>query len=233
MKIENIMKMLEVFWPIAIAIYGFFIYKFIPYMKTKIFINEYHNFEVSFFLMEYELVGTIVAQVLVIFLIVAFGKSTWSNIIINEYFFALSVIGLIYSFGISLIVKLKTEKQKKKYVVNMFFGIVVYFVISMQGLAILKNLYNKQYDRDIYFVVISCIILQVLANIKAEKVRNVKYIVITQKETYKTLFEPVKRGKYYFIRITDKNGVEKKRVQIAEERIEKIEYIIEKVEEHE
>ena len=35
MKIENIMKMLEVFWPIAIAIYGFFIYKFIPYMKTK------------------------------------------------------------------------------------------------------------------------------------------------------------------------------------------------------
>ena len=189
MKIENIMKMLEVFWPIAIAIYGFFIYKFIPYMKTKIFINE--------------------------------------------YFFALSVIGLIYSFGISLIVKLKTKKQKKKYVVNMFFGIVVYFVISMQGLAILKNLYNKQYDRDIYFVVISCIILQVLANIKAEKVRNVKYIVITQKETYKTLFEPVKRGKYYFIRITDKNEVEKKRVQIAEERIEKIEYIIEKVEEHE
>ena len=179
--------------------------------------------------MEYELVGTIVAQVLVIFLIVAFGKSTWSNIIINEYFFALSVIGLIYS----LIVKLKTKKQKKKYVVNMFFGIVVYFVISMQGLAILKNLYNKQYDRDIYFVVISCIILQVLANIKAEKVRNVKYIVITQKETYKTLFEPVKRGKYYFIRITDKNEVEKKRVQIAEERIEKIEYIIEKVEEHE
>lgn len=103
----------------------------------------------------------------------------------------------------------------------------------MQGLAILKNLYNKQYDRDIYFVVISCIILQVLANIKTEKVRNVKYIVITQKETYKTLFEPVKRGKYYFIRITDKNEVEKKRVQIAEERIEKIEYIIEKVEEHE
>lgn len=49
MKIENIMKMLEVFWPIAIAIYGFFIYKFIPYMKTKIFINEYHNFEESFF----------------------------------------------------------------------------------------------------------------------------------------------------------------------------------------
>ncbi|WP_243006736.1 hypothetical protein [Roseburia sp. OF03-24] len=111
MKIENIMKMLEVFWPIAIAIYGFFIYKFIPYMKTKIFINEYHNFEVSFFLMEYELVGTIVAQVLVIFLIVAFGKSTWSNIIINEYFFSLSVIGLIYSFGISLIVKLKTKKE--------------------------------------------------------------------------------------------------------------------------
>ena len=194
----------------------------------NIIILKYH-----FFLMEYELVGTIVAQVLVIFLIVAFGKSTWSNIIINEYFFALSVIGLIYSFGISLIVKLKTKKQKKKYVVNMFFGIVVYFVISMQGLAILKNLYNKQYDRDIYFVVISCIILQVLANIKAEKVRNVKYIVITQKETYKTLFEPVKRGKYYFIRITDKNEVEKKRVQIAEERIEKIEYIIEKVEEHE
>ena len=111
MKIENIMKMLEVFWPIAIAIYGFFIYKFIPYMKTKIFINEHHNFEVSFFLMEYELVGTIVAQVLVIFLIVAFGKSTWSNIIINEYFYALSVIGLIYSFGISLIVKLKTKKE--------------------------------------------------------------------------------------------------------------------------
>ena len=38
MKIENIMKMLEVFWPIAIAIYGFFIYKFIPYMKTLILI---------------------------------------------------------------------------------------------------------------------------------------------------------------------------------------------------
>ena len=74
MKIENIMKMLEVFWPIAIAIYGFFIYKFIPYMKTKIFINEYHN---------------------------------------NEYFFALSVIGLIYSFGISLIVKLKKKTKKE------------------------------------------------------------------------------------------------------------------------
>ena len=43
MKIENIMKMLEVFWPIAIAIYGFFIYKFIPYMKTKIYINENNN----------------------------------------------------------------------------------------------------------------------------------------------------------------------------------------------
>lgn len=83
-------------------------------IQTKIFINEYHNFEESFFLMEYELVGTIVAQVLVIFLIVAFGKSTWSNIIINEYFFALSVIGLIYSFGISLIVKLKTKNKKTK-----------------------------------------------------------------------------------------------------------------------
>lgn len=66
--------------------------------------------------MEYELVGTIVAQVLVVFLIVAFGKSTWSNIIINEYFFSLSVIGLIYSFGISLIVKLKTKKHKKKHI---------------------------------------------------------------------------------------------------------------------
>ena len=84
----------------------------------------------------------------------------------------------------------------------------------MQGLAILKNLYNKQYDRDIYFVVISCIILQVLANIKAEKVRNVKYIVITQKETYKTLFEPVKRGKYYFIRITDKLDIENPIIRI-------------------
>ena len=78
-----------------------------------LFTNLFH-IEESFFLMEYELVGTIVAQVLVIFLIVAFGKSTWSNIIINEYFFALSVIGLIYSFGISLIVKLKTKKQKNK-----------------------------------------------------------------------------------------------------------------------
>lgn len=74
MKIENIMKMLEVFWPIAIAIYGFFIYKFIPYMKTKIFINE--------------------------------------------YFFALSVIGLIYSFVISLIVKLKTKKKHIKHYLN-------------------------------------------------------------------------------------------------------------------
>ena len=37
MKIENIMKMLEVFWPIAIAIYGFFYLQIYSIYENKNF----------------------------------------------------------------------------------------------------------------------------------------------------------------------------------------------------
>lgn len=227
----NIIENLNGVWTIGVAIGSVVIYKLIPYLKTKIFTYKYYNLDTSFFLVEYELIGTLVAHIAAMIGAVTFGESTWSLLKVNEYFLVLSIFTLIYILGIGLIVKIKTEKGRKKYIINIFDGMFIYFMLSVQFFLVLTNQYNEKYDAIIYFIVFCFIILQVVVNINSEKTKSVKYIVKTQKKKYETLYEPIKRGKYYFIRITDKKRNEIKRIQLPEEKIEKIEHIIEKVEE--
>lgn len=230
MEIKSTLEMLKIIWPIFVAIGGFVIYKVVPYLRTEITINKYYNATTSFVLIEYESIGTLVASVVAMVFAIIFGKSTFKLMLFGEWCIAQIAVILIYLLGIYLIVKFKTEKGPQKYIRNLFFGIAIYIIVSVQILLILVNKDEKKYNAVLFLFCIAFIVLQVWYNIELEQIKSIKYIVLTKEENFYTLYKPVKRGKYYFIRITDKEKNEIKRIQLPEERIDKIEYIIENVE---
>lgn len=226
MGIEKYFEIINAIWTIVVAAVGAFIYKFIPYLKTKIFIKEYYNKKMFFILCEYEMIGMFVGNVGAMVFAVIFGKSTWQSIIFKEQEIAWIIFAVIYLVGIIWIVKRKTEKGKGKYISNIFFGALSYLAISVQFLLIQKNSYSEQYDNIFYIIILMLIFVQGINNIKPEKMRYIIYKVFTDNEEYITTFEPTKRGKFYFIRIIEKNKKEVKRIQLNEDRIHKIEYYI-------
>ena len=92
---------------------------------------------------------------------------------------------------------------------------------------ILEEVYDKSTDAFFYSWVIGMIIVQFLANHEEDKVKNIKYKVYTDKESYNLKREPVKRGKYYFVKTADKDGREW--IQIPEDKIDRKDYCVEDI----
>ena len=233
MELTNIVDVLNSVWTILIAAGGLIIYKFIPYARTKISKYKYYNDIACFILLEYELIGTFVAFIVELLLAIDFEKSTWKKVIIEKNVQACIVVTLIYILGIFWIVRKKSEKKSiSMCVFNIIFGGLIYITIVVQFVLILEDKYDNKDDYIYYLIVFGVAIVQVCANIIPRKVKSVKYIIITSDEAYITSCEPIKRGKYYFVKIIDEKKDVIKMVQLLEEKIEKIEYIVENLEEN-
>lgn len=232
MELSNIVDVLGLVWTIGIAIGGFIIYKLIPYGRTKISTNEYYNVYACFISLEYELIGTFVAIMVELLMSINFKDSTWKRFIIEKNMQAYIVVTLVYILGIFLITMKKAEKKPIYMCMrNIIFGGLIYITLAGQFILMLEEKYDEKDDYKFYLIVICVILFQVFTDIIPEKVKNVKYIVLTRDEKYDTLCEPIKRGKYYYIKITDEKNDLIKMVQLLEEKVEKIEYIVENAEE--
>lgn len=218
---------IEVLWPIFVAIAGFVVFKVIPYAQTKIFRYKHYNIEMSFVLMEYELLGSMISHLIVMLSIIIFGKSTWQELQTGEYVIAWGIVTFFYLLLICLIIKRKKQKGKPKYIKNMALGFLVHGGLSLQLGMILEEVYDESTDAFFYAWVIGMLIVQFLANHVEDKVKNIEYKVYTDKESYDSKREPVKRGKYYFIKTQDEEGREW--IQIPEDKIRMIEYYVENI----
>ncbi len=230
MDIKDIVGMLDVWLSIFSVVGTFIIYKFIPYLQTKIITKKYYNTESSFILIMYELIGMTVLNIIAIVFAIIFGKSTWQRVLFREYMIAWLIIIIFYIAGIIWIVRYKAERGSAKYKKNIFYGFVICFIMFVAFLLIFINKYQKKYNWCVYFFIFYIVFKQGKYNVEIEKKRNIKYTVLTvHEECYDTLFKPVKQGKYFFISITDEQGKRIKMIQIPEDRIEKIEHIIEDI----
>ena len=227
MNNESIIGMLDVIWKVLVALAGLIIYKFIPGIRTKISRNKHYNVNTTFWLVEYELIGTLVGCIIALLCSVNFSKSTLERVIWERNEWAYVGIVLIYILGVGIIVKIATEKKPGKYFSNILYAIMIFVIFSAQLLLEIGEQYNERYDIIVNLVVFAIILLQTLTNIKTDKVKSINYRVITQKDEYITSCEPIKKEKYYFIKMIDEEGNEIKMIQISEDKVERIEYEIE------
>ena len=225
---------IEVLWPVFVAIGSFIIYKLVPYLQTKIFKNKYVNEEVTFFLIGYEMMGSIVMQVLIVLGIILGGESSWEKLVASEYIIAWIVVTVLYLIGIGIIVLIRKKEGKKRYIKNILLGGFVHLILSGQLILMLADAYEDKMDWFFYLTVFCVLLIQISENLEPKRVKNVRCLVyVGENTTYDTPYEPIKRGKYYYVRIVDGNKKEIKRIQIPEDKIKRIEYIIEDLEENE
>jgi len=210
-------------WTISIAVGTFFIYTFLPYLKTNIFKFKYYNMNMLFFLFEYELLGAAVANLISIVSCVMIGKSTWERLKKGEYIIAWVIVTIVYLVGIVIIERFTRELGKRRYITNCLLGFGIHFILSLQVILVNEG-YN---DNVFYFIAFGIFILQVILNIKVKEVRSVTYLIAADGIEYQTMFEPIKRGKFFHVREVLDEGKKERRIQIPEERIEKIEAIVE------
>lgn len=233
MEIKSIIEMFDMVWPILVAIISFIFVKFIPYVRTRIIKVIIHNLEEALFLLEYELLGIALGAIFALAATLIWGKSTWNCIYLYEYGIFLLVFMLPYVLGISLIVKFKMEKKFQKYWQNIFLGSCVYVFMLLPLYASLFVSYDK-ISINLILSSIALLFLQIILNIEIEKIKNVEYIVYTDdEEEFDSKSEPVRSGNYFWVKLTDKNRKEIKRIQIPEDKIVKIEYCIEDIEKDE
>ena len=223
MSIETMIDIIDVAWPIMVAVFGGLIFKLYPMLKTRIHTTEYYNLFTTYILVQYELIGSVVAQIITCFLAVAVGKSTWETLYYREYCIAWGIVTVLYLFGIGLVLKKQIEKPPCKYFNNILAGFFVCLIISM---LFLGQEWSVGDEISIWCSVLLLFFLQFVKNVKCEQVKSIKYIIVTEKAEYDTIFEPVKHGKYFYIRVTNEEDIEIKRIQLPEEKIERIEYII-------
>ena len=224
---EDYLKFIEVLWPVFVAIVVFYVRQVIPYFQTKIFKYKHYNLEMSFWLAEYEMLGALVTQILVMFFIIVCGKSTWNNLILKEYIIVLCIITILYLLGIFLIIKWKKEKGGSKYLRNVFLGLFINGLLSFQFVIITFFEYEQSVNKYIYFFVVGMLLIQILVNHEDERLNTIEYKIYVGDEVLCTKREPIKRGNYFFIKLEDKDG--RKMVQIPEDRITKIEYEVSSV----
>lgn len=224
----DILEVIEKWRPVFVAIGSFVIYKLIPYFQTKIFKNKYVNEEATFLLIGYEMIVSMVMQLLIVFVIVIFGKSTWEKPVASEYIKVWMGGTVLYLVGIVLIVLLRKKEGKKKCIKNILLGGIVQLILSWQIFLILIDSYDETLDWIFYLSVISVLLIQASENLEPKRIKNVRCLVYTGgKKIYDTPYEPIKRGKYFYVRIVDGNEKEIKRIQIPEDGIKRIEYLIE------
>lgn len=149
----------------------------------------------------------------------------------NEYINVWIVATILYIVGIAIIVLVKKKEGKKKYLINILLGGLVHLLLSSQFFSIVIDSYDEDMDWFFYLAVFSLLFIQISENLEPKRIKNVKCLVYADKKNpYKTPYEPIKRGKYYYVRIVDNENKETKRIQIPEDKIRRIEYIIENIE---
>lgn len=227
MRIEDITVIVDAWWPILMAIGGVVIHQVIPFIRTRIFKYNCDNVYGTFLLLEYELFGVIAAAILALIATLICGKSTWEYVYLKEYGIALIGMILPYAFGIVIIVKHKMEKEYRKYVKNMLLGALIYFFILFPYYAEEIVEYSLIIKIGFRVSMIFLLVAQGKMNIKFELIKSVKYVVLVDGKRYISKYEPMKRGNYFFVTITDKDDKDIKRIQIPEDKILRIEYIIE------
>lgn len=227
------LEIVEMLWPILVGVASFLVYKFVPYLQTKIFKDRYMNEDAAFLLVGYEMLGSILMQAFMVIAIIGIGKSTVDAVVLIEYIFGWLIVTILYLVGIVIVVWRKKKEGKKKYLLNIILGGFVHIALSIQLLLVAKNVYEEYIIWIFMFMVFTIVILQISENIEVKRVKNIKCVVYTvdNGRRYITRYEPIKRGKYYYVRMVNKDKKEVKRIQIPEERIERIEFIIENLKE--
>lgn len=183
--------MLEVLWPIFVAIGSCIIYKLVPYLQTKIFKNKFVNEEMTFFLIGYEMISSMLMQILILLGIIIWGESSWEKLIFKEYIIAWIVVTIMYLIGILLIVFLRKREGKKKYIKNILLGSFVHLILSVQLTLILADAYDEKIDWFFYLFVLCVLLLQTFENLEPRRIKNVNCLVYTNSNTYETPYEPI------------------------------------------
>lgn len=231
MELKEIIQVLNFVWIIFVAAGGFFLYKVIPYIKTKIILNKYYNIDSGMMLLGYEVIGTSLIIVVQILCAINYKNSTLDavQIEINKYTYVVTVVATVmYIFGIIWYVKRKIEKKNRgSYFLNILAGVAVYAFKMFSSNMVLFDKFDNKGERTIDFVICGIILMQFLYNIELEMIKTMNHVVSTSEGVYITSHEPVKKGKYYFIKITDEKDNVIKIVQMSEEKISKIEHIVE------
>lgn len=224
---------LEIFQIVALAVVTicrFIIKKLMPYLKTKIFVNKYSNFEPTMFLIEYELFGTLIAHLLTTVLVAVLGKeSSWEKILLREYLGTLILFFIVYIAGVVYTIKLKMKGNKYKE--NVLFGIGIYVILSVPFLLMFRSDYNSELDFIFWVCVLVVSFGQLEENIVIEQIKRVKYKIYVKKKVYTSIYEPTKKGDDLFIKITDEQKSVIKIVQIPVKKVDKIEHVIKEINE--
>ena len=182
--------------------------------KIEISTYKYYNIDKIFWLMQYEIAGPFIAQILVVVFAVILGKSTFQYVLWQEYLKTWMIVTIIYLIGILVIVKSKTEKGKKNYIYN----------IVIQLLDVIIN--NRPHSESPVYWEFIVIVLVIFFNFKCDKIKRIKYVIYTDEKKYYTLSKPRKSGNLYCIKISRKENEWKKMIQIPENKIQKIECIV-------
>lgn len=229
MDFQSFLESLDIIWPIIYSILGAMVYKIIPYFQTKIQEYRYYNIDSVFILIEYELMGSVIIAFVATFLTVIFGQSTWEYVFAYEYGIALLACITIYVIGIIIIVMFKLKGGVKSFILNILLSVLLYLFLLTPLYIGVFNLKNSTIDLICTLCICLLSFLQIVVNVKTERVKNVEYKVLTSDADYFLVYKPIKYGKYFYLRIHDENKKEIKRVQIPEDKIVRIEYIIHEI----
>lgn len=213
-------------WSVLVTVCGTIFYKLLPFMKTRIIKNRYGNDESTMYLVGYELIGAVFIHLIIVVEVLISGRNSLNELTWNEYAMFWGIPTIAYLIGIKIIVQVWKKEGKKKYIKNILYGGLIHFFISWQILTMMVNINNTWMDCYFYLVVIGIAVIQIITNLEIKKTKNIKYLIYTdENDIYVTRFEPIKRDKYYHIRMMD----DKRRIQIPENRIKRIEYSIEEL----
>lgn len=192
--------------------------------KVKQYI--YINLEVTFLLFEYELIGSMISQIIVLILTVIFGvNSDWYRITLIDYVISNVFVFSIYLFiDICIMVKWR-ENEKFSYSKNIFLSIAIYLVIFG---CLCMDFVTEDYPNCQYFVgliIIVILIRQFQINIDKKQIKRIKYIVYTKTGKYITFEKPIYKDKYLLIRIKKKNSEIKEEIQLAFHELKKVKHV--------
>lgn len=192
--------------------------------KIEISTYKYYNIDKIFWLMQYEIVGPFIAQILAVVFAVILGKSTFQYVLWQEYLKTWMIVTIIYLIGIVVIVKSKTEKGKKNYIYNIVIGLIIHVEMTIQLLDVIIN--NRPHSESPVYWEFIVIVLVIFFNFKCDRIKRIKYVIYTDEKKYYTLSKPRKSGNLYCIKISRKENEWKKMIQIPENKIQKIECIV-------
>lgn len=178
------------------------------------------------YLAGYELIGAVLIHLIIGVEVLISGRNSLHELTWNEYVVFWGIPTIAYLIGIKIIVQVWKKEGKKKYIKNILYGGLIHFFISWQVLTMMANINNTRMDCYFYLMVIGIVIIQIITNLEIKKTKNIKYLIYTDENNiYVTRFEPIKRDQYCYIRMMD----DKRRIQIPENRIKRIEYSIEEL----